>query len=248
MSKKARPVLVKKAKLPTWVACGFDISMSSVAGAARGWDKTLKQTRGPVFVERRWSRGTDYFERLAVLAKPETLIQELLAELHMTPELYEIHIGVEEPFPFGMAGKSNATWIKQQAQLTGGFLGGLARYGYANVYEVNNQLWKGLVARDLGVGLRDPDLKFKTKDWAREKYQECPDWPHLLNSPKHGIIPQPPESKAKPYQPDDRYDALGIENWVEDGIRSGEFQLLMEPRAQQEFPKMPVKGERNETR
>ena len=167
----------------------------------------------------------------------------MIGELGMTPELYEIHIGVEEPWPAGIVRRAESQWLRQQAQMSGGFLAGCARYGYANVYEVNNRSWKTLVAKDLGTKVNDPDLKFKTKDWAMEKYEgRVPDWPHLIHSAK-GVVPQPANSKAKPYQPDDRYDALGVENWVEDGIRTGEFQLVVSPKARQEFPKMPVKGE-----
>lgn len=215
MARKKLPpkklVIPKPKKPKTWVVCGFDISQSVLAGAGIGWDGVLNRMVGPVFCEQRFPKGTDYLERLRHAARPEVLVHELIAKLLMTPELDEIYISMEEPWPFGMAKRAQSMWLKQQAQITGAFLAGLARYGYVNIHEINNSAWKTPIGKEIGMSTRDK--KFKTegmKTWALQAYSGVPDWPHLISSNKLGLIPKPETSKAKPVQADDRYDALGI--------------------------------------
>lgn len=216
----------KKQSKPTWVACGFDISMSSIAGAAIGFDGTLGRLCGPVFCERRWQRNTDYFKRLDDAARAATFVHELVAKLILTPELTEIHIAVEEPVPLGMFKRGNSGWLKQQCQISGAFLGGLVRYGYPNIYEINNTTWKKPIAEDMEVSLKHPNFKFLIEDWGRDVYPNVPEFPPLIDHHKLGKIPKPETSKAKPIQPDDRYDALGVMGWLQSEIEEGNILLV----------------------
>src|SRR4029079_17563788 len=138
-----KQIITVEKKPPTnWVVCGFDVSLSVIAGAGIGWDGVLGEMGGPVFAEQRFKSSVDYFERLRHAAKAHVVVQELIAKLVMTPQLDEIHVYYEEPWPVGMAKRGDSQWLKQQAMMVGSFAGGLVRYGYVNLVEVNNQLWK----------------------------------------------------------------------------------------------------------
>jgi hypothetical protein len=238
-----------KKKLPTprevrnrgWMISGFDVSMSSMAGAAIAYDSTLKKFRGPEFVMHRWTKEDHYFDRLRAAAKSHELIQELQGKLGIMLELNEVFIAQEEPFPpHGnfMKGKMGGAYMKQQAEISGAFLGGLLRWGYDEIWQMGNQAWRGVIASDLGITThhskwKDPALcevynckpadtgKFRAKQWALSSpgpgyafmgifSEEITDWPDIIESGKLGKIPRPENSKAKAVQPDDRYDALAI--------------------------------------
>jgi hypothetical protein len=224
----------------TWVACGFDCSMSSLAGAAVGYDDTLKKLQGPVFTQRRWQRGTHYFDRMKDAARASDLVHELVAGLKMTPEIDEIFIAQEEPWPPGMAGRMQSQTLKQQAEISGAFLGGLIRYGYAQIFQIGNHQWREIVARDLGITIhhskwRDPELaqfynckpadsgKFRAKQWGVDQPfpEDVPDWPDIIESSKQGKIPRPEGSKAKAIQCDDRYEALAVCQWMVEELERG---------------------------
>lgn len=218
-----------------WMVAGFDVSMSSIAGAAIAYDKTLDKLKGPEFVIQRWTSEHHYYERLKALAKAHDFIHELQLKLGIELGLDEVFICQEEPWPFGMirGGASNA--LKQQAEMSGAFLGGLVRYGFQNVAQINSMRWRKLVADDLGITTHHTKWqsgelaqrfnctpknsgKFRTKEWALldQGYafmhvfpKEIPDWPDLIPK-KEGRIPRPEGSVAKADQPDDRYDALAI--------------------------------------
>lgn len=229
MPKKQIPVKKKRktkpVSKPTWVACGFDVSMSVIAGAAIGFDGTLGRLCGPVFVERRWQRNTDYFKRLSDAAHAATFIHDLIAKLLLTPELVEIHIAVEEPVPMGLFKRGESGWVKQQCQISGAFLGGLVRYGYPNIYEINNMTWKQPIAFEMDTTVRNPNFKFIIEEWGRDVYPNVPEFPPLIENKKLGKIPKPETSKAKPIQPDDRYDALGVMGWMQSEIEEGNIVL-----------------------
>lgn len=227
-----------------WMVCGFDTSMSSIAGAAVGYDRTLKKFRGPEFVMMRWSKEDEYFDRLREAAKSHELVQVLQSNLGLMLNLDEIFIAQEEPVPYGMFNKGVSAFMKQQCEISGAFLGGLVRYGYANIWQINSMQWRQMVAHDLGITThhtkwKDPKLaaeynakpsdsgKFRSKQWALHPAfhdgqifpNEIPDWPEIIET-KDGKIPRPEESKAKAVQCDDRYDALAIMEWLEREIRS----------------------------
>jgi hypothetical protein len=215
---------------PGWVACGFDVSMSSLAGATFAWDNTLKRLVGPSTVIVRWERDIDYFTRLAQAAKAYDHIHALLAGLKMSIGKDDIYIAVEEPWPFHMVKQAESNALKQQAQISGAFLGGLTHYGYFNIQEIPANHWRQVVAKDLGITIHhskwNPDKrigKFRAKEWALSRF-DIPEFVDLIQHSKRGLIPRPDESKARAVQSDDRYEAVAIAKWmVEEIKRSGKW-------------------------
>lgn len=220
------------------MVCGFDTSMSSIAGAAIGYDATLKKFRGPVFVYLRWSKEDEYFDRLKEASKSHELVQHLQQQLGLLLNLDEIFIAQEEPVPYGMFNRGVSAFMKQQCEISGAFLGGLSRYGYKNIWQIGSIQWRKMIADELGITThhskwKDPKLavkynakpadsgKFRSKQWALNPGyayqgifpQEVPDWPEIIDSAE-GKKPRPEESKAKAIQCDDRYDALAIMEWL----------------------------------
>jgi hypothetical protein len=205
-----------KGREPTWMVVGFDISMSSISGAAMMFDGLLDKIKGPAVVNERWSREIHYFDRLKVAAKAENFIYDLMSGLKgAVVEWDQVFIAVEEPWPMGIVKKAESGWLKQQAQIQGTFIGGLIRAGFTNVYEVNAQSWKKVVADELGVKVGvSKDFKWVVKKWAIETYG-LEDLPDLIKNDKLGLIPKPEKSRAKPIQPEDVYDAMGLCAWME---------------------------------
>lgn len=221
-----------------WMVVGFDTSMSSIAGAAIGYDRTLKKFVGPKFSYLRWEKDDHYFARLSEAAKAHEIVLGLQADLGLLLNLDEIFIAQEEPVPAGMFGKGASAFLKQQCEVSGAFLGGLLRYGYKEIWQVNSMHWRKLIADDLEITThhskwKDPKLaakynckpadsgKFRSKQWAMNPGyaflgmfpEEIPDWPDIIES-KDGKKPRPEGSVAKAVQPDDRYDALAIMTWL----------------------------------
>ena len=200
--------------------CGFDTSMRSIAGAAIGYDGILRKKLGPEFVMLRWNKEDHYFDRLLEAAKSFELVLDLQAALSpLIVDNHKVYIAQEEPWPFGMVGKSQSIALKQQAEISGAFLGSLVRYGYNNIYQINNTKWRQIVAEDLGISIHyskwnvDGKGKWRSKEWSLKNF-EVPDWPDLIETKKEGLIPRPENSKARAKQPDDRYDALAIMEWM----------------------------------
>lgn len=181
-----------------WMVAGFDVSMSSMAGAALAYDSSCGKFRGPAFVMRRWSKEDHYFERLKMAAKSHELILDLCAELKVVMACNEIYIAQEEPFPphskFMMKGQSG--FLKQQAEISGAFLGGLLRYGYDQIWQIHNTKWRKTVADQISEATgqdvtlhppkwNDPKLalqynckpkdtgKFRVKQWALDVYGDA---------------------------------------------------------------------------
>lgn len=240
---KRKPLPEKRAisKVPpTTLISGWDVSLSSIAGAGIAWDATLRQWKGPEFVIVRWNKDDHYFDRITEAVTGQALIWPLLSKLKVAPELENIYIAQEEPWPMGLVGrvgKGYSQTLKQQAEISGAFLAGLLKWGYQNVFQINNVQWRTIVATDLGITIGhakwNPDDaklaaelqcqprkigKFRAKQWALgggltfEK--RIPEWPDLIER-KGGLIPRPEESKARAVQPDDRYDALAVMVWME---------------------------------
>lgn len=235
-------VAVKRSK--GWAALGFDLSTSSIAGCLVGYDSILDRFVGPHFLMRRWGKEDHYFSRLEMVARAEEHVQDLLASAKLFLDLDEIFIAVEEPFPphSGFTARGNSQSLKQQAEISGAFLGGLMRYGYREIYQIGNHLWRQVIAEDMEISIhhskwKDPSLaaiynckpadvgKFRAKQWAFHTLgiapvlaqmgfpEEIPDWPEIIGS-KGGKIARPENSIAKAIQPDDRYDALAICEWM----------------------------------
>lgn len=242
---RAKP-RVRKKKQPatrrqTWIACGFDVSMSSVAGAAVGFDNVLGKVKGPVFTMKRWEKNYNYLDRILDVVKSHVFVLDLIQQLNMTPELDEIFIAQEAPWPLGIIRQGQSAQLKQQAEISGAFLGGLLRYGYRQVWQIQANDWRQLVARDLGITIHHSKWrdglageynckpadagKFRSKQWATNglgyaNAEAVPYWPDIINS-KDGKIPRPETSKAKAVQPDDRYDALAIMQWMVEELERG---------------------------
>jgi hypothetical protein len=222
--------------------CGVDISMSSIALAGIWYDVTLKKIHGPEFVIWRWQTNTHYFDRLHDACKVDNYIYDLIAELNAFVEKENMYFAVEEPWPLGMVGRSQSSSLKQQAEISGAFLGGLLRFGVKNIFQIPANYWRKIVADDLGITIHHSKWKaqslcerfncnlqnsgkFRAKEWALSEWllskydlemdiqKEIPDWLDIIGSSK-GKIPRPEGSRAKAIQPDDRYDALAIMEWM----------------------------------
>lgn len=192
----AKPRAKKKKYLPKprelrsrgWAVLGFDVQMSSIAGAGIGYDATLKKFVGPKFVYVRWEKEDEYFDRLKEANHSELWVGAVLEEMGLQLEMNEVFIAQEEPWPFGMVSRGGASsYLKQQAEISGAFLSGLVRWGYTNVSQMNSIRWRQTVAHDLGITThhskwKSPELalqyncapkdsgKFRSKEWALEVY------------------------------------------------------------------------------
>lgn len=201
---RERPVAKAKAKrkLPKpkalrnhgWMVAGFDTSMSSLAGAAIAYDSLTKNFKGPAFVMRRWSKEDGYLERLGMAAASHELVLDLQAELGISMRTDEVFIAQEEPFPpHGRFMKGGASgFLKQQAEISGAFVGGLVRYGFKEFWQMHNTQWRKVIADMLSENGRDitthhskwkdPALcsiynctpadsgKFRSKQWAFDMF------------------------------------------------------------------------------
>jgi hypothetical protein len=212
-----------------WI--GADLSLHSLALAGLAWDEVLQKHVGPKFIYIMWNKDDSYFDRLRQLSKAD-YIYMMCAELNIIIDPQQIYIAQEEPWPFGMAnrGKGQSQTLKQQAELSGAFLAGLLRMGFNNVYQIHNTWWRGIVAKDLGITThhtkwgRGIEGKMRCKEWALgywnatdafEIFDDVPVWPDLIADSKNGgRKAQPVKSKAKPVQPDDRYQALPMALWM----------------------------------
>lgn len=206
------PSRQKAAQKGSWAAVGIDTSMSSLAVAAIGFDGMSGQVKGPATKVLRWTSENEYLDRLAMAAKSHELVLDVLHLLWVI-DSSKVYVAVEEPFPLGMVKKMQSGWIKQQAQVSGAVLGSLMRYGYRNLFEVNNSTWKKSINDDVGLALK---TKWDVKDWAIA-YYDMPDLPDLVKAKTGGKIPRPESgfgANAKAEQPDDIYDAVGIMHYM----------------------------------
>jgi hypothetical protein len=209
-ARKATPLADRHAK--SWACLGLDVSMTSISVACEAYDSVLDKLLGPVTKSVRWERNVHYYERMVAASKAHNLILDAVTETGVVQMAADkVFIGIEEPWPMGIVKRAASGWLKQQAQIQGAVLGSLLRYGWQNIYEVNNQAWKNIVRADLEKKGID---KFDVKTWALALYEGLPDLPDLIESSK-GLIPRPAKSKAKAKQPDDIYDAVAIMSWLE---------------------------------
>jgi len=235
-TKKPPVKIPERDRNPGWVVCGFDTSASCIAGAAIGYDRTLRKYKGPVFTIERWQKEMQYLDRIRRCAYSYELVQDLVHKLGpVSMKAEHVFIGQEEPWPLGMAGSQSFSsgFLKQQAEISGAFLAGALRFGYVNVVQMNSIRWRKTVADDMGISThhtkwQDPALceqfncipkdtgKFRSKQWAlgyapfSERFKEAiPDLPDIIER-KEGKIPRPEGSTARAVQAADEYDALAI--------------------------------------
>lgn len=208
-----------------WVCIGADVSMSSISLGGIALTRDGKIRTGAV--TRRWQKNTDYFTRLSDAAKAHDIVHDLFIEMRVQAELDEIHFAVEEAVAIGYLKRAQSAWVKQQLQISGAFLGGLVRYGYKDIREIQAQQWQALVAADLGITTHhtkwNPDKKtgkFRAKQWIVKFHAKWDGgWPDLINDAKLGLIARPEGRKAQAVQSDDRYEALAMAAWMREELR-----------------------------
>ena len=213
------PSYQRKLAQKSWAALGFDTSVTSIAGVGIGFDAKLDKVVGPFYADIRWTPEDDYFKRLAEAARGEHLLQDILKHMWVI-DLDRVFIGIEEPFPLGMfkRKKFEASWVKQQAEVAGAFKGALARYGYVNIYEINNASWKKTLRQDGATIRAMPEGKWDVKEWAINAFG-LPDLPDLVKGKHGGKVPRPESgfgANAKAVQPNDIYDAAAVCAWMQD--------------------------------
>lgn len=214
---------------PSWVAVGFDISLSVIAGAMTAYDARLDQMLGPTFVEYRWKKSEHFFNRLMVAAKGHELVLDLIYGCGAFPrESSQVHIGIEEPVPYGLMSrkKFEAKHAIQQAENIGAFMSSLLRWGWNNIYEVNNATWQSLVCQESETPWKERN-KFTSKKWALGAYSEIPEWEDIVDT-GDGYAARPEEgrgAKAQALWCDDRYDALAVCAVIQAKIESGEVAI-----------------------
>lgn len=225
MARKVAPVFPgrqersQRAADLSWMALGVDTSMTSLAVVGIGFDGILKKRVGPFYAETRWMPDDDYFKRLADAAHSPNLISVVTAKVHSI-KLERTFIAIEEPFFYGAVKKQQSSFVKQQAEVCGSFKGGLARWGYVNMFEINNSQWRAAVRRDGQTIRKGPEGKWDVKAWAINSFG-LPDLPDLVKSKSGAKIPRPESgygAKAKAVQPNDIYDAAACCAWMVDEL------------------------------
>jgi len=224
MARKVAPVFPGREKrsqhaaAASWAAIGADTSMTACSVVLVGFDAILDKMVGPFYAETRWTPEDDYFKRLAEAADP-SLLHSVLAKVHVV-NMDRIFIAIEEPWYYGATKDQKSAWLKQQAEVCGAFKGGLARWGYQNIYEINNSQWRATLRRDGVEFVKGKESKWQVKEWAINAFG-LPDLPDLVKSKSGAKIPRPESgygAKAKAVQPNDIYDAAACCAWMNDEI------------------------------
>lgn len=235
MTRKSASLLPSRQKLAreaSWAALGADTSMTAISVVGVGYDGLLDKMVGPMWAEIRWLPEDDYFLRLGQAAKGHELVLGVLASLFVTDN-ERVFLAIEEPFHYGAAQRQIGSWLKQQAEIAGAFKGSLVRYGYTNIYEINNSQWHATLRKE-GVpfdrAIRGASKsekaaiqygnKFLVKKWAIQAFG-LPEFPDLVKSKSGAKVPRPDEgfgAKAKAVQPSDIYDAAACAAWMQDEL------------------------------
>lgn len=209
----------KLAVKESWAALGADTSMTACSVCAIGYDATICKMRGPVYAELRWSPDDDYFKRLADASGGHNLVLDVLREMWVIDPA-KVYIAVEEPWYYGATKQQQSSYLKQQAEVAGAFKGSLARYGFLNMYEINNSQWRATLRRDGHDIRKGQEGKWDIKEWAIKAFG-LPDLPDLVKSKSGAKIPRPESgygAKAKAVQPNDIYDAAACCAWMVDEL------------------------------
>lgn len=198
----------------SWGVAGIDLSITSISGAMVVYDALLDKLRGPGLFSVRWEKPVHFLDRLAYVVRAQDFMHDLISSVGPMPiDPANIWVGVEEAWPAGIVKRAESMWLRQQAQMNGALIGGLVRYGYNRVYEVNASNWRYAVAQEMGVKMNKEFTKWVVKEWAIGAYG-VEDRVDLIENRIRGLIPRPDNSKAKAKQPDDIYDACGILAWM----------------------------------
>lgn len=213
-ARKHKAASLKRAAENTWAVCGIDASVTSISGAMLVYDSLLDKVRDVGVHSVRWTQDVHFLDRLAYAVKAHDFIHELIIKCGPMPiHSDNIWIGMEEAWPAGIVKRAESQWLRQQAEICGAFRGGLVRYGYSRVYDVNASSWRAAVAHDMGMKSNKDFTKWHVKKWAMFSYG-IEDRPDLIQKTGVGLTPKPEKSTAKPKQPDDIYDACGIMDWM----------------------------------
>lgn len=224
---KPKKVKGKPYRTVEWLCIGADVSMSSISLGGIAKTKEGKMRVGAVTL--RWEKGTDYFTRLKGAAKCHDIVHELCINMRVQAELDEIHIAVEEAVAIGYLKRAQSAWVKQQLQISGAFLGGLVRWGYFDIREIQAQQWQKHVADDLGITTHHTkwsptkkEGKFRAREWIEQFHPKWDGhWPDLIKDEKLGLISRPEGRKAQAVQSDDRYEALAMAHWMREELKRG---------------------------
>jgi hypothetical protein len=232
VAKKKRKAIstTEKYRHVDWVALGIDASMSSISIAGTAQLKSGKRRRARA-VAIRWERGTDYFERMEAASRAHTAVLDLLGMLKVMPDADQVYIAIEEPVSYGHLKRGQSAFVKQQCQISGALIGGLLRWGWKQIFEIQANSWRKIVADDLGItihhtkwnpeGRSSNQGKYRAQEWV-EKFHPKWDghWPDLITHTKRGLIHRPEGSHAKGQQSDDRYESLAMMEWMVREIES----------------------------
>lgn len=231
----------KPAQQASWASVGIDTSMTSIAVVATGYDSKLKKMVGPSYTDIRWMPEDDYYMRLGEAANVHNRVLDVLRVLWVV-EPDKVFIAMEEPFPLGMIGRAvsgkgawQGSFIKQQSEVSGAVKGSLVRYGFQNLYEINNSQWHATLRKD-GVEFETIKRSWTKEEKAAAKYRNkerikpwaiqafgLPDLPDLVASKTGAKVPRPESgygAKAKAVQPNDVYDAAAVCAWMQDEIQN----------------------------
>ena len=209
-----------------WVCVGVDASYYGISVAV-----VAKTTEGKIRVgtaAKRWTKVDDYFSRLADAAKGHEILLNAFQDAKVMCELHQVFIAQEEPVAIGHLQRIEGRVMKQQCEISGAFLGSLFRWGWHQVWQIQANQWRALVARDLGITIHhtkwNPDKwigKFRAKQWVKEFHPTWDkDWPDIIKNEKHGMIPRPVNSRAKPVQSNDLYEALAMAQWMREALKT----------------------------
>jgi hypothetical protein len=230
MARKHNPVFPgrqkrrESAQAGSWAAVGIDTSMTAISMVGIGYDSVLGKMTKVRLTDCRWPGDMDYIQRLASAAKTHEMMFDVLP---INCPLDRVWIAQEEPVPMGMIGARRGNfqsgWIKQQCEVSGAVLGSLAKYGYPNIFQINNSQWRSAVKKEGQVIRKGPEGKWDVKAWAIQAYG-LPDLADLVAGKNGGKIPRPESgygAKAKAVQPDDIYDAAACLAWMTNHIEEG---------------------------
>lgn len=226
-----RKLKKKRVKKPwsrvEWVCVGIDTSLYgiSVGGIAKTKDGKIRVGA----VARRWDRNVDYWDKMKSAAMSHEVLHDLFAEMKLECNLDEVYIVIEESAAIGHLQRGASKALKQQIEIGGAVIGGILRWGWVNLWQIQAQQWQKPVAEDLGITTHHTkwnptkkEGKFRAKEWI-EKFHPKWDghWPDIIKHSKLGNIPRPDDSKARGFQSDDRYEALAMAHFQRLELKKG---------------------------
>src|ERR1041385_3766103 len=132
-----------------YVCIGVDISMSSISLGGIAKTKDGKIRTGAFAV--RWQKGTAYFDRMKEAARAQDVVDGLMEALKVMAEPEDVYFAIEEAVSFGHLQRHASNSMKQQVQISGAFIGGLLKWGWPNIIEIQANHWRKIVADDLGI-------------------------------------------------------------------------------------------------